>query len=117
MKTLKKTINRARRHRRIRAKISGTADKPRLVVYKSLNNHYGQLINDIKGITIISASDLKLQNSKNKKVDRAKNVGLELAKLAKAKKIVNCIFDRNGFKYHGRVKAIADGAREGGLIF
>ncbi len=116
MKTSKKKIDRQQRHNRIRAKISGTAARPRLVVFRSLSNHYAQLINDEKGVTLASFSDLKMKG-KETKTGRAKKVGLELAKLAKEKGISICVFDRNGYKYHGRVKAIADGAREGGLKF
>lgn len=116
MNTSKKELNRARRHIRIRAKISGTAERPRLVVFRSLNNHYAQLIDDIKGVTLASASDLKMKGKDNK-TERAKKVGIELAKLAKEKNIVTCIFDRNGYQFHGRIKALAEGAREGGLKF
>jgi large subunit ribosomal protein L18 len=116
MKTSKKKIDRKKRHNRIRAKISGTAERPRLVVFKSLSNHYAQLINDEKGVTLASFSDLKLKG-KETKTERAKKVGMELAKIAKEKGIKLCVFDRNGYKYHGRVKALADGAREGGLQF
>jgi large subunit ribosomal protein L18 len=116
MNTSKKTTNRLRRHNRIRAKISGTAARPRLVIYRSLGNHYAQLVDDTKGVTLVSASDLKMKG-KETKSERAKKVGLELAKLASEKKITVCVFDRNGYRYHGRIKAIADGAREGGLKF
>lgn len=116
MKTLKKTINRQRRGIRVRAKIKGTAQRPRLVIYRSLNNHYAQLIDDEAGVTLASASDVK-DKGKEKRMEKAKKVGLQLAELAKEKKITTCSFDRNGFKYHGRVKAIAEGAREGGLQF
>jgi len=116
MKTSKKKIDRQKRHNRIRAKINGTAERPRLVVFRSLSNHYAQLIDDEKGVTLASFSDLKMKG-KDKKSDRAKKVGLELAKLAKEKGITKCVFDRNGYLYHGRVKAMADGAREGGLNF
>ena len=115
MKTSKKSLTRARRHNRIRAKIIGTSARPRLVVFRSLNHHYAQLIDDAKGVTLASASDLKLKGGK--KSERAKKVGLELAAAAKEKKITACVFDRNGYKYHGRIKAIAEGAREGGLQF
>lgn len=117
MKTHKKNIDRKRRHVRIRTKIQGTSKCPRLVIYKSLNNHYAQMIDDSKSITIAGVSDLKDKKSKDKKIDRAKKIGLEIAKLAGEKKIKSCVFDRNGFKFHGRVKAIAEGAREGGLKF
>ncbi len=116
MSTSKKVINRTTRHNRIRAKINGTSEKPRLVVYRSLNNHYAQLVDDVKHVTIVSCSDLKMKD-KGTKTERAKKVGMELAKMAQEKKITVCVFDRNGYKYHGRVKAIAEGAREGGLKF
>lgn len=116
MKTSPKIIKRQRRHNRIRAKIEGTAKRPRLVVFRSLMYHYAQLIDDQKGVTLVSASDMKMKG-KEKKVDRAKKVGMELAKQAVEKKISTCVFDRNGYHYHGRVKAVAEGAREGGLKF
>ena len=117
MKTSKKTLNRQRRKIRIRAKISGSTEKPRLVIFKSLNNNYAQLIDDSKGVTIVQASDLKVKAGKGTKTERAKEVGKAIAKLALEKNISACVFDRNGFKYHGRVKAIAEGAREEGLKF
>ncbi len=116
MKTLKKFTNRKRRHARVRAKISGAQEKPRLVVYRSLAHHYAQLIDDSAGKTLASASDLKYKDHA-KKNENAKKVGLEIAKLAGGKNITVCVFDRNGYKYHGRVKALAEGAREGGLKF
>ena len=116
MKTSKKTVNRARRHKRIRAKIKGTAECPRLVIFRSLSHHFAQLIDDTKGFTLASVSDLKVK-SKATKTEKARKLGTEIANLAKEKKITTCVFDRNGFKYHGRVKAFADGAREGGLQF
>jgi large subunit ribosomal protein L18 len=115
MKTSKKVLSRVKRKNRIRARITGTAERPRLSVYKSLNNNYAQLIDDLKGITLVSINDLKIK--KGNKLERAKAIGLEIAKKAQEKKIGSCIFDRNGYKYHGRVKAIAEGAREGGLKF
>ncbi|MCA9374250.1 MAG: 50S ribosomal protein L18 [Candidatus Gracilibacteria bacterium] len=116
MKTLKKTVNRIKRGARVRAKLQGTAERPRLVVFRSLNNHYAQLIDDQKGVTLASASDVK-EKGKATKVERAKKVGAMIAEAAKEKKITTCVFDRNGYKYHGRVKALAEGAREGGLQF
>lgn len=104
------------RHKRIRARVKGVADKPRLSVFRSNRYVFAQLIDDTKGKTIVSASDLKMKE-KAKKTDRARLVGAELAKIAKEKKIEKVIFDRGGCKYHGRVKAVADGAREGGLKF
>jgi len=116
MKTSNKATARFRRHNRIRAKIRGTSERPRLVVFRSLTNHYAQLIDDVKGVTLANASDLKMKNT-GKKTELAKKVGLELAHIAKEKGISACVFDRNGYKYHGRVKALAEGAREGGLKF
>ena len=116
MKTSQKKLKRTRRHIRLRTKINGSAQRPRLVVFRSLRYHFVQLIDDTKGITLVSASDIKKEGKENK-VERAKKLGIEIAKLAKEKNIISCVFDRNGYKYHGRVKAIAGGAREGGLEF
>lgn len=115
-KATNKSGKRERRHIRIRAKINGTSARPRLVMFKSLSNNYAQLIDDEKRITIASSSDLT-SKGKGTKMEKAKQVGMEIAKLAKEKNISECVFDRNGYKYHGRVKALADGAREGGLKF
>ena len=114
MKSKKETA-RQRRHQRIRKKVHGTGKHPRLVVYRSNSNIYAQLVDDDTGKTIFGTSDLKMK--KGKKLENAKKVGEALAKEASAKKITTCIFDRGGYKYHGRVKALAEGAREGGLKF
>lgn len=108
---------RANRQKRTRAKISGSAKQPRLNVYRSLKHIFAQLIDDTIGKTIVSASDFEIKAVKGKKTDKAKEVGLLIAKKAQEKKISQAVFDRAGFKYHGRVKAVADGAREGGLKF
>jgi large subunit ribosomal protein L18 len=108
-------VKRIKRHARIRSKISGTAERPRLCVYRSLTSIYAQLIDDVTGKTLISIHDLK--GKTGTKTESAKKVGEEVAKAAIAAKITECVFDRNGYKYHGRVKALADGAREGGLKF
>jgi len=108
-------LKRHKRKRRIRSKVQGTAEKPRLTVYKANQYNYAQLINDETGEVVVEANDIK--NQKGTKTESAKKVGEELAKLAKKEKIETCVFDRNGFIYHGRVKAIAEGAREGGLKF
>lgn len=113
---LKKGISRKKRHNRIRKKIKGSENRPRLVVFRSLNFTYAQIINDDSGKVLISASDQKAKK-KGTKSEKAKEVGIELAKMAKEKKIETIVFDRNGYKYHGRIKALAEGAREGGLIF
>jgi large subunit ribosomal protein L18 len=112
---LKKTQLRMTRHQRIRAKISGTAERPRLAVFRSTTHIYAQLINDIKGTTLCSASDLAA--SSGKKSDRATNVGTDIAKKALALGITSCVFDRGGFMYAGRIKALADAARAAGLVF
>ncbi len=114
-KTQKKQYNQMRRSNRIRAKISGTAEMPRLAVSRSLNHIQAQLIDDVKGVTIVSASDLK--NAKGTKIERATLVGKQIAKDAKAKGITKVAFDRGGFLYAGRVKAVADAARAEGLAF
>ncbi|MBI4231904.1 50S ribosomal protein L18 [Candidatus Peregrinibacteria bacterium] len=112
----KKETLRKRRHVRIRSKIAGTEQRPRLVVFRSLTHTYAQLINDENGVVIAASSDMKATGKANKS-DKAKEVGLELAKKAQEKKISEVVFDRNGYKYHGRVKQVAEGAREGGLKF
>ncbi len=112
----KKVQLRERRKCRIRAKISGTAQRPRLVVFRSLTHIYAQVVDDQKGKVIAASSDLK-ETGKETKVEKAKKVGATIAKLAQDNKIETVVFDRNGFKYHGRVKALADAARESGLKF
>ncbi|MEA2020499.1 MAG: 50S ribosomal protein L18 [Patescibacteria group bacterium] len=105
-----------RRRQRIRGKIQGTSQKPRLSVFKSNKHIYAQLIDDTVGETLVSASDNDLEVSgKNKEV--ARKVGQELAKKAKKKGIEEAAFDRSGYPFHGRVRAVAEGAREGGLKF
>ncbi|HEY1037443.1 MAG TPA: 50S ribosomal protein L18 [Candidatus Paceibacterota bacterium] len=108
------STTRDRRRKRIRAKISGTAERPRLSVYKSNAYIYAQVIDDSKGVTLAAASSM---NAKGNKTEAAKAVGAELAKLAKSKGISKIVFDRGGFIFTGRVRALADGAREGGLEF
>ncbi len=105
------------RKRRVKAKINGTEERPRLTVSRSNAHIYAQIINDDKGVTLVSFSDIKVKKGKQTKVEMATVVGEELAKLAVAKKIKQVTFDRNGFMYHGRVKAVAEGARKGGLEF
>lgn len=112
--------NKARlhRHTRVRGKISGTAERPRLNVYRSTKNIYAQLIDDVKGITLAAASTLDKDiagNGGNK--EAAKAVGELIAKRAADKGITDVVFDRGGFIYHGRVKELAEGARQGGLKF
>lgn len=116
MKTNIKTEKRARLHKKIRSRISGTAECPRLAVFRSNRYMYAQLIDDVLAVTLASASDISLSD-KMTKVERATTVGKKLAEEAKKKKITTVVFDRGGFSYRGRVQALADGAREGGLVF
>ncbi len=102
------------RHGRVRAKIFGTKDRPRMAVYRSLNSCYVQLINDETGKTLVAFDDRKIKGNKTK---RAEELGKKIAQLAKEKKITSVVFDRGGFKYQGRVKAVAESAREAGLKF
>lgn len=112
----KKVIQRKRRHNKIRTKILKLKiSKPRLMVSRSLLHTYVQLIDDSKGLTIVAHSDAK--EKKGTKTEKAFAVGKEIAKLAQEKGVNEVAFDRNGYKYHGRVKALAEGAREGGLKF
>ena len=112
---------RNRRHARVRQKVSGTADRPRLCVFRSLNHIYAQVIDDEQGNTLVAAStldtEIKNDSKGKKKTGRAELVGLLVAKRAVEKGISQVAFDRGGFKYQGRVKALADAARKGGLKF
>ena len=116
----KKTL-RARRKHHIRVRVEGSQERPRLSVYRSLNHIYAQVIDDMSGKTLLAAStlspELKDSASKAKKKDQAKEVGKLLAKKCVEAKIAAVVFDRNGFNYHGRIAAVAEGAREGGLKF
>jgi large subunit ribosomal protein L18 len=115
-----KNITRRRVHDRIRKKVMGTAERPRLNVYRSLNNIYVQVIDDLKGETIVAASTAqgkKGERTTGGNVASAKAVGKKIAELAKSKGINKVVFDRGGYIYHGRVKALADAAREAGLQF
>lgn len=112
---MSKNNKRLHRKRRIRAKISGSASRPRLSVFRSLRNIYVQLIDDQKGVTLASSSALVLKVKPN--VEGAKKVGKEIAKQCKALKIEELVFDRGGYRYHGRVKALAEELRKDGLKF
>ena len=117
LKKVSKNDERIRRHIRVRTKISGTPECPRLNVFRSNANIHAQIIDDVNGKTLAAASSvsLKLENGGN--VEAAKKVGEAIAKAAKKAKITNVVFDRGGYVYHGRVKAVADAAREAGLEF
>ncbi len=105
------------RHARVRKKAIGTSQRPRLTVFRSLNNVYAQIIDDSLGNTIVASSSLKLDTGGQKKSEIAYIVGKNIAELAKKAGISKVVFDRGGYKYHGRVKSLADGAREGGIEF
>ena len=118
MPSLTVSESRARRHRRVRGKVAGTAERPRLAVYRSNRGIEAQLVDDATGRTLASASWLALAKSfKGDKTAQAEAVGKALATVAKKAGVDTCVFDRGGYLYHGRVKALADGAREGGLQF
>jgi len=120
MSTMSKNEARQRRKIRIRKKISGAGDRPRLVVYRSNLHLYAQVVDDHAGATLAAASTLALSKSQGKvgcNKAGAVLVGKEIARLAKEKAITRVVFDRNGYLFHGRIKAVADGAREGGLEF
>jgi len=116
MSTLTKREARLRRHRRVRGKIAGTAERPRLTVFRSNRGIFAQLVDDDAGRTLASASWLSLESS-GSKTEQAEAVGRALAEAAKKASIERCVFDRGGYLFHGRVKALAEGAREGGLQF
>ncbi|MDX2301558.1 MAG: 50S ribosomal protein L18 [Microscillaceae bacterium] len=117
MATNKKVQRRTRIKQSIRRKIFGTADRPRLSVFRSNRSIYAQIIDDEASITIVSASSLEFGDKKTANVEISKEVGKLLASKAKEKNLEAVIFDRNGYLYHGNVKALAEGAREGGLKF
>lgn len=116
-KQIKKNQNRQRRKNRVRVKIFGTAKRPRLNVFRSLSHVYVQLIDDQKGVTIAAAKDLEIKGKNLKKSELAFKVGELIANKADKLGIKKVVFDKSFYKYHGRIKAIADGARQGGLNF
>src|SRR6202790_1429985 len=114
---IKRNEIRQRIHSRIRVKLSGTGERPRLNVYRSLNHIYAQVIDDQKGETIVSASTLAMKSKTGGNVAAAKDVGKAIAERAVEKGVKSVVFDRGGFLYHGRIKALAEAAREAGLEF
>jgi large subunit ribosomal protein L18 len=118
-KTNTKILKREMRHRRIRSKVKGSSERPRLAIFRSNRYCYAQIIDDIKGLTLCSSSDLNLskEDRKKKPLEKATLVGKSLATLAAGKGVKGVVFDRGGFLYTGRVKALAEAAREGGLKF
>ena len=119
LRSTKKLNQRGRRKLRVRKKIQGCAERPRLNVFRSAKHIYVQVIDDAAGTTLASASTMQkpLSGEGGDKADLAKKVGLAIADLCKQKEIEKVSFDRNGFRYHGRIRAVAEGAREGGLEF
>jgi large subunit ribosomal protein L18 len=108
---------REKRHNRVRARVNGTQERPRLNVFRSLNHIYAQVIDDVQGHTLVAASTLDKTVSEAPKTEQAKAVGKLVAERAKAAGISKVVYDRGGYLYHGRIKALAEGAREGGLDF
>jgi large subunit ribosomal protein L18 len=121
MPEIDRRVNRLRRHRRVRRHVIGTAERPRLNVFRSLNHIYAQVIDDGEGHTLLSASTVDPEVQKQldglTKIEQARVVGKVLAERALGQGVKHVVFDRGGYKYHGRVKALADAAREGGLEF
>ncbi len=116
IKQFDRTAARARRHRRVRSRVVGTPERPRLSVFRSLSHTYAQVIDDVSGRTLASASTVQLKSS-SRGVAAAAEVGSAVARAARAAGVSRVVFDRGGFIYHGRVKALADAARENGLEF
>ena len=114
MKAKAASAKRDRRHFRVRKKVSGTPARPRLVVFRSLKHIYAQLVDDVSQRTLMTVTD---SGAEGKKTEKSAEVGKRIAEKAKEAGVTKVVFDRGGYKYHGRVKAVADGAREGGLEF
>ena len=112
-----KNVSRVRRHARVRAKISGTSETPRLCVYRSNKNIEAQIIDDTKGLTLVASSSMSLKLANGSNIEAASAVGKDIATKALAKGLKKIVFDRSGYVYHGRVKALAEAAREAGLEF
>ena len=113
--TSERKVNRLKKKIRIRKTVNGTAERPRLCVFRSGKHMYAQIIDDVEGTTLVAVSSIGKDDKSG--TETAKNVGMEVAKAATAKNIKSVVFDRNGYLYHGRVKSLAEGAREGGLNF
>ena len=113
----RRRTGRLRRHIRVRRHVSGTAERPRLAVFRSLRHIYAQVIDDVDGRTLVSASTLDSDGGSGSKTEQAKTVGRVVAERAKAAGIETVVFDRGGYRYHGRVRALAEAAREAGLTF
>lgn len=116
-KKISRNQERLRRHARVRRKVSGTTERPRLSVYRSNGNITAQIIDDVTGVTLVSTGTVRMKIENGGNVEAATKVGAEVAKLAKDAGITEVVFDRGGYIYHGRVKALAEAARENGLEF
>ena len=114
---INKNVSRKRRHARVRNKISGTPECPRLCVYRSNKNIEAQIIDDVNGVTLVSSSSMSLKLENGSNIEAATAVGKDIAEKALAKKLETIVFDRSGYIYHGRIKALAEAAREAGLKF
>ena len=112
-----KNVSRIRRHARVRAKVSGTPDAPRLCVYRSNKNIEAQIIDDVNRITLVASSSMSLKLENGSNIEAASKVGKDVAEKALAKGLKKVVFDRSGYIYHGRIKALAEAAREAGLEF
>ena len=112
-----KNVSRTRRHARVRAKVSGTPDAPRLCVYRSNKNIEAQIIDDVNRITLVASSSMSLKLENGSNIEAASKVGKDVAEKALAKGLKKVVFDRSGYIYHGRIKALAEAAREAGLEF
>src|SRR4051795_2182207 len=117
MSVTSKPTKRLKRRRRVRAKVRGTADRPRLSVFRSNKGIFAQVVDDVSGRTIVAASWIEADFKSLGSMEQAKAIGEAIAKRAKEAGIESCVFDRGGYQYHGRVAALAEGAREGGLAF
>jgi large subunit ribosomal protein L18 len=117
MSTSTRTVARAKRRRRIRGKVVGTPERPRLSVFRSNRGIYAQVVDDMAGVTLATARSTEVDAKGLSRIDAARKVGELVGQRARGKDIERVVFDRSGYLYHGRVKALADGAREGGLVF
>ena len=117
LKKVSKNAERLRRHARVRTKVSGTPERPRLNVYRSNAHIHVQIIDDVAGVTLVAASSVELKLANGGNIEAAKTVGTEVAKRALKANIKEVVFDRGGYLYHGRVKAVAEAARAAGLVF
>ena len=115
LKKISKNLQRQRRHVRVRTKVTGTPERPRLNVFRSNSHIHAQLIDDVAGVTLASANSVEMKLEKGGNIDAAKAVGVEIAKRAQEANISEVVFDRGGYLYHGRVKALFDATREAGL--